>query len=367
MPIGLLTDIARDFRITEAKAGLLISVYAWMVALLSLPLMLAVCRMEMRRLLLTVIGVFVVSHLFSAVAATYGQLMLSRIGVACAHAIFWSIASPMAVRCVPEEQRSTALGMVAMGSSVAMVVGLPLGRVIGMYVGWRTTFFSIAVTAAVIAVFLMTVFPKLPTRDTFSVRKMPVILKDPVLMGIFLVTVLFATGHYVGYSYIEPFLGQIGRMSGDTVTMVLTVFGAAGALGSVLFSKYYGKRPLAFITLCITGVAASLAALQTAATGLAGVLVTCIVWSAAATAFNVAFQATIIRITKTEATSVAMSIFSGIFNLGIGSGAFIGGLVCTHSSLSLIGYYGAVIAGAAALLFGTRMASLMRRRGSLAG
>lgn len=360
MPIGLLTDIAQAFSLSEAKAGMLISVYAWMVALLSLPLMLAVCRMEMRRLLLCVLGVFIVSHAFSAIAQSFGQLMLSRIGVACAHSIFWSIASPMAVRTVSESKRSVALGAVAVGSSVAMVVGLPLGRIIGMYVGWRTTFFCIAVVALVVSFFLMVVFPKMPTRDTFSVKKMPVILKDKVLMGIFLVTVLFATGHYVGYSYIEPFLGQVAQMNGDTITLALTMFGAAGALGSVLFSKYYNRRPLAFITAMIAGVVLGEAALKVAAGNFWAVVVVFIVWSAAATAFNVAFQATIIRYARPEATSVAMSIFSGIFNLGIGSGAFIGGLVCSHTDIAYIGYVGAAVAASAMLLFGLRMVKIMR-------
>lgn len=361
MPIGLLTDIATTFSLTEARAGMLISVYAWMVALLSLPLMLAVCRMEMRRLLLTVLAVFIVSHVFSAVAQSFGQLMLSRIGVACAHAVFWSIASPMAVRTVPESKRQAALGAVAVGSSVAMVVGLPLGRVIGMYVGWRTTFFCIAVVALVVAAFLVAVFPKMPTRSTFSVRKMPLILGDRVLMGIFLVTVLFATGHYVGYSYIEPFLAQIARMSGDSITLALIVFGAAGALGSVLFSRYYVRRPLTFITLMIGGVALGEAVLHVAALSFLAVSATFVVWSAAATAFNVAFQATIIRWSRPEATSVAMSIFSGIFNLGIGSGAFIGGLVCSDAGIVYIGYVGAAIALLAMILFGTRMVPLMRQ------
>ena len=71
MPIGLLTDIAGDFNITEAHAGMLISVYAWMVALLSLPLMLLVCRMEMRRLLLSIVALFIISHVCSALSATY--------------------------------------------------------------------------------------------------------------------------------------------------------------------------------------------------------------------------------------------------------------------------------------------------------
>ena len=113
MPIGLLTDIAVDLHVTEARAGMLISVYAWVVALLSLPLMLLVARMEYRRLLLVTLALFIVSHLLSAVAGSYAVLMASRIGVACSHAVFWSIASPLAVRIVPEKRRSLALSMIA--------------------------------------------------------------------------------------------------------------------------------------------------------------------------------------------------------------------------------------------------------------
>ena len=125
MPIGLLTDIAVDLHVTEARAGMLISVYAWVVALLSLPLMLLVARMEYRRLLLVTLALFIVSHLLSAVAGSYAVLMASRIGVACSHAVFWSIASPLAVRIVPEKRRSLALSMIVTGTSVAMVVGMP--------------------------------------------------------------------------------------------------------------------------------------------------------------------------------------------------------------------------------------------------
>lgn len=351
MPIGLLSDIASDFHLTEAKAGMLISVYAWMVALLSLPLMLAVCRMEMRKLLLCIIGLFVISHLFSSISTTYYQLMASRIGVAAAHSIFWSIASPMAVRTVPQDKRAVAISIVAMGSAVAMVVGLPLGRIIGMYVGWRTTFLSIAIVAALIACYIMVVFPKLPNRDTFSVKKMPTILRDPVLMGIFVATVFFATGHYVGYSYIEPFLGQIALLKGNTITIILTFYGVSGAIGSVVFSRYYNKRPLTFITISIILVALSLAALLLSVKALVALLVVCLLWSGAATAFNVAFQDTIIRNAKAESTSIAMSIFSGIFNLGIGCGAFIGGRVCNDLSIRYIGYFGGAITICAAIIF----------------
>lgn len=102
IPIGLLTDIANDFSITEAQAGWIISIYALIVMLLSLPLMIVVSRFEMKKLLSSVIFVFVGFQLLSAVSTSYHMLMLSRIGVACTHSIFWSIVSPLAVRTVPE-------------------------------------------------------------------------------------------------------------------------------------------------------------------------------------------------------------------------------------------------------------------------
>lgn len=361
MPIGLLTDIARDFNISEAHAGMLISVYAWVVALMSLPLMLMVCRMEMRRLLLCVVTLFIASHVASALSHTYLQLLFSRIGVACAHSIFWSIASPMAVRTVSESKRAVALSIVATGSSVAMVVGLPLGRVIGMMMGWRMTFLTIAIVATLIFGFLYVVLPKLPTRNSFSVRKMPTLLKDPVLMCIYAVTVFFATAHYTGYSYIEPFLGQIGHFSPGTVTIILIFFGAAGTLGSIIFSRYYNHQPQAFITQSIAVVGTSLLLLCLSSLSLVTVTAVCIAWSAAATAFNVAFQDSIIKRASEEATAIAMSIFSGIFNLGIGMGAFIGGIVCTHSSIAHIGYVGGFIAIVATCYYGKKMPRLMHK------
>lgn len=141
MPIGLLSDIAANFGITESHAGLLISVYSWVVTLLSLPLMLLVSKMSYRKLLLGTIALFGIFQVLSGVSASYGMLMVSRIGVACTHAIFWSVASPIAVRLVPEEHQTLAMSMIVTGTSVAMIFGLPLGRVIGLTVGWRMTFF----------------------------------------------------------------------------------------------------------------------------------------------------------------------------------------------------------------------------------
>ena len=98
IPIGLLSDIAADFSITESHAGLMITVYAWVVALASLPLMLVFAKTESKKLMLSITALFVVSHVLSGLASDFYMLMLSRMGVACAHAIFWSIVTPLAVK-----------------------------------------------------------------------------------------------------------------------------------------------------------------------------------------------------------------------------------------------------------------------------
>lgn len=126
IPIGLLSDIASDFAVTESKAGMLITVYAWIVAAASLPLMLMVSGVESKRLMLGITGLFVISNIGSALSSGYYMLMFSRIGVACAHAVFWSIVTPLAVRIAPNGKGSAALSIIVAGSSIAMIAGLPL-------------------------------------------------------------------------------------------------------------------------------------------------------------------------------------------------------------------------------------------------
>ena len=360
MPIGLLTDIAADFNMTESAAGMLISVYAWAVMILSLPLMLCVTKVPPKRLLLGVIVLFGICQLLSAASVNFWMLMAARIGVAAAHAVFWSIVSPLAVRVAPKGAQSAALGLIITGTSIAMIVGLPLGRVIGLYVGWRTTFFFIAAVAAAVWLFLAAIFPRVPSRDTISLRKVPSLLGNPALVGVYVLTVLMVTGHYTGYSYIEPFLAQVAGLDNDWITWVLTAFGLVGIVGSLWFSRDYEKRPYAFMRFAVVGIAFFLLLLRLSAFGHFPVVALCICWGLAITIFNLVFQSEIIRLAP-EATAIAMSVYSGIYNVGIGAGALVGGFVCTHASIARIGYAGGAIALLAALFCLVRLVPLLKR------
>lgn len=135
MPIGLLTDIAQTFSITQTQAGAMITIYSWAVMLLSLPLMILASKYNLKKVLLTTLFLFGLGQAISAISMNFAILILGRLVVACAHAVFWSIASVIAVRLVNEDKREFAMSMIVTGTSVAMIAGLPLGRMIGLWMG----------------------------------------------------------------------------------------------------------------------------------------------------------------------------------------------------------------------------------------
>lgn len=343
MPIGLLTDISQSFGISEATCGIMITVYAWAVMVLSLPLMIFASRFKPKQLMLAIIAVFAAGQFCSAVAPSFVALVFSRLLVACAHAIFWSVASPFAVRVVGEEHGPVAIGLVATGSSIAMTFGMPLGRMVGLAVGWRMTLTLVGIVSVCVVAYLAAMFPGLERGERFTLDKLPGLARNRALIAIYVITVLFATAYYTGYSYIEPFLGQVAHLPADLVTAALMVFGAFGLLGSWLFSRLYERMRGRFLTASVAGAAGPLLLLL--ATGVVPWLAfaLCSVWGICATAFNVACQAEVIHVTDDDSSAVAMSVFSGLFNLGIGTGTAIGGAVTSGVGVAYVGVVGGLI------------------------
>lgn len=353
IPIGLLSAIASDFGLSEAGAGLLITIYAWVVALASLPLMLFFSQTELKRLMLGVFALFTLSHIASAFAVSFYTLMASRIGVAFSHALFWSIVSPMAVRAALRGKQSVALSIVVTGSSLALIAGLPLGRVIGLYLDWRSTFACIGALAALIALLFWRVFPKMPSTQSVRFKSLPTLLSNKSLRKIYFLTALFITGQFTAYSYIEPFLAQNG-VSESAITTILVLFGCSGIVASIVFSRYYDTHHLVFVNLSLFGVAASLLMLYFSAFYLPFVVAVIIFWGFAIACFNVVFQSQTINLAP-NASAVAMSMYSGIYNVGIGGGALVGGIVSEDLGVSFVGFVGGAIALVACVYFVRKM------------
>ena len=329
------------------------------MALLSLPLMLAASRVPPRALIVSVLAVFCGGQVASALAPTFELLVASRLIVAAAHAVFWSVASPFAVRVAAPERSALAMSMIVTGTSVAMIFGLPLGRALGLALGWRMTFVCVGAAAAAALAGLIAFFPRLEAGEPFTLDRLPELARNRALMGLYLATILFATGYYTGYSYIEPFLQQVAAMPDALITAALTVFGVAGLVGSGLFARFFDAHRRPFLTATMLGMAAALLLLLPLAGVPAGPFAVCVIWGVSATAYNVAAQAEVIRSTSQAATPVAMSVFSGLFNVGIGTGSIVGGLVCDAGGARGVGLVGGAVAAAGALYCLVRLGSLL--------
>lgn len=343
IPVALLSDIGESFNMPVTDVGMMITIYAWVVATISLPIMLLTKNIERRFLLITLFVVFIISHAITYFSTSFHMLLLSRIGIALAHALFWSITASLAVRVAPQGKELQALGLLATGTALAMVLGIPLGRLIGEIYGWRNTFALIGAIAMIICLILAKSLPDLPSQNSGSLSSLKEFIKRPSLMLLFALTMIMITAQFTAYSYIEPFSLDIGQFSSSQTTTLLLIFGGAGFLGSMLFGKLGGRYPKLFIPLSCFSLAATLFLLVYAAHSVFTLTVLSLIWGMSIIILSLAMQAKTLNLAS-DATDVAMAIYSGLYNVGIGGGALLGGFIVTNYGLNWIGFIGSALA-----------------------
>ncbi|EJZ3828938.1 sugar transporter [Salmonella enterica] len=346
VPVGLLSDIAESFHMQTAQVGIMLTIYAWVVAVMSLPFMLLTSQMERRKLLIYLFVLFIASHVLSFLAWNFTVLVISRIGIAFAHAIFWSITASLAIRLAPAGKRAQALSLIATGTALAMVLGLPIGRVVGQYFGWRTTFFAIGMGALITLLCLIKLLPKLPSEHSGSLKSLPLLFRRPALISLYVLTVVVVTAHYTAYSYIEPFVQNVAGLSANFATVLLLILGGAGIIGSLVFGKLGNRHASSLVSIAIALLVVCLLLLLPAADSEAHLAILSIFWGIAIMVIGLGMQVKVLALAP-DATDAAMALFSGIFNIGIGAGALVGNQVSLHWSMSAIGYIGAIPACAA--------------------
>lgn len=342
-PVGLLSDIAESLHMQPTDVGLMLTIYAWTVSLTSLPLILIVSKIERRKLLMRVFALFIVSHIVTGIAPNFTILMIGRVGIAFAHAIFWSISAAMVTRLVPPDDRSRALGFLSVGTSVALVAGVPIGRMIGEALGWRLTFQVIAAAATVVMGVLWVTLPPLPSERAGSLRSLPTLLRNPKLMAVYAITVITVSAHFAVYTYLEPFVRLIVHASSDRITYLLVLFGIAGLPAAMCFVRFYTRRPEHYLLAVLALLAAALFMLFPFSLSIGTLSLHVLLWGGFIISFGLAIQSQVLELAP-DSTDLAVSLLSALYNVGIGAGALFGNHIANQFGLQWLGTFGGALA-----------------------
>ncbi|TKC89690.1 MFS transporter [Trinickia terrae] len=348
--MGILPDVARDLSVSIPSAGMLVSGYALGVAA-GAPLLAAVTSKLPRKLaLLMLMAIFIVGNVLCAVSPGYTVLMVARVVTSFAHGSFFGIGAVVAASLVPQEKRASAIAMMFTGLTLANVLGVPFGTLIGQEFGWRSTFW---VVSAIGVVSLASVAALVPARHDagpaglgHEVR----VLKEPQVWLALAMTVLGFGGVFVVFTYIAPILEQLSGFSPRAVTLVLVLFGVGLTVGNTLGGKLADRA----LMPSLMGILAVLAMVMLvfAKTSHSPLLsaATVFVWGIAAFATVPPLQMRVVEKAK-HAPNLASTLNIGAFNLGNAAGAWLGGLVLTHGhGLDALPLAAAGVAGAALIL-----------------
>ena len=355
MPVGLLPEISAGLDVTQAQVGLLLTSYAAVAAVTTIPLTALTMRFPRHRLLAGTLVVFVLAQLMAAFAPTLTVLSLSRVFSAAAHGVFWAIVAPLAARLAPPGMAGKAMGVVFTGSALAMVMGAPLATVIGQATSWRTAVACVAGSAALSLVAVFLLVPKLPVlpRDAGATLIGQLanagrqIRSRATLPGC-AITVVVVVGQFTAYTYIAPLAERSGGLEGRALALLLLGFGIAGVLGNLTAGGFIDRRhDLVMVT--ILGVMTVSIAVLIGTPGAVVTVIAVLLWGYSSSPLSMTLQAAVIR-RAPRSPDAAASVQVVAFQIGIGSGALIGERLYGHGHLVLVPLVGAVLIAVALLM-----------------
>jgi DHA1 family inner membrane transport protein len=324
LPIGLLLLITADLDVSPSAAGLLVTWYGLVVVVASIPLTHLTRRVPRRLLLSGVLAVFVLTSWVSAAASSYWVLVSARVVTALSQALFWSVVVPTAAGLFAPRVRGRVIAVVFAGSSLAAVLGLPVGTWLGQQAGWRTAF--LALSGFGLAA-MVTIAIWLPTTRAGGGHAAHGTTPDARrYLTLMAMTILATTGTFAAYTFISPFLTDVSRFPAAATGPLLLVRGVAGIAGVAAGGALVDRNPWAAMLIPVTAQAVALLGLY----ALGGTPVAAVGLLALSglsfAALTTALASRVLQVAPGNADLAAAGAATAV-NVGITAGAFIGSIL----------------------------------------
>ncbi|MFF9324550.1 MFS transporter [Streptomyces sp. NPDC014776] len=332
---GVLPELAADLGVGVARAGLLITAFA-LGMIVGAPVMgLATLRLPRRSTLVLALTVFAAGHVIAALSSSFTIVFAARVLSALATGTFWAVAAIVAAAAAGPAASSRALGVMISGSALATVIGVPVGTWAGQAVGWRGTFWALALLAGLVALLIRRFVPADTERATASVRSEFTALRQGRLWLSMSATALITGGAMAAFSYITPLLTDRTGLSAGSVPLVLIGYGLGALAGTNLGGRLGDRKPLTTVTGAAVGAALVLVLLIPLSAHAVPTIVLVVLLGAAGMAVPPVVTSLAVRFAG-DAPTLAAALAVSSFNVGIALGSWIAGHAL-ESSLGLTG------------------------------
>ncbi|GAB7143056.1 MFS transporter [Mycobacterium riyadhense] len=340
LPVGALSAISRNLNVSLVLVGTLLSWYALVAALTTVPLVRWTAHWPRRRALVMSLVCLTVSQLVSALAPNFAVLAAGRVLCAVTHGLLWSVIAPIATRLVPPSHAGRATTSIYIGTSLALVVGSPLTAALSLMWGWRLAAVCVTAAAAVVTGAARLVLPEmvLSAEQLQHVGPRARHHRNRQLVVVSLITMVAVIGHFVSYTYIVVIIRQVVGVRGPNLAWVLAAYGFAGVIAVALVARPLDRRPKGSIVFCMAGLTAALALLAALAFGAPGTSAAALVigtgaivlWGGMATAVSPMLQSAAMR-SGADDPDGASGLYVTAFQVGIMGGSLVGGLLYERS------------------------------------
>ncbi|WNI30535.1 MFS transporter [Streptomyces sp. ITFR-6] len=363
--MGLLPEVAADFPVSIPTAGYLVSGYA-MGVVLGAPLMSVLgTRVTRKRMLMLLMGLFVIGNVVSATAPVFGVMLAGRVIASLAHGAFFGIGSVVAADLVAPHKKAGAIAMMFTGLTVANVVGVPLGTYIGQSAGWRTTFLLVAALGVIGLLGVAKLVPEQPRTEGVRLRHKLAAFRNVQVLLAMAMTVLGFGGVFAAITYITPMMTDIAGYSASSVTWLLVLFGLGMVGGNLLGGKFADRHLMPLLYVSLSALTVVLALFTLTAHNKIAAAVTLVLIGGLGFATVPPLQKRVLD-QAAGAPTLASAVNIGAFNLGNALSSWIGGIVIAAGlGYTAPNWVGAVLAASALVL--AFVSSTLERRTATRG
>jgi MFS transporter, DHA1 family, inner membrane transport protein len=348
---GLLPDMAQGLRVSQPAAGQTVAVFSFSYALLAPVLATATARLPRHRLLLAGLGVLVVANLVVAAASSLAVALVARAAAGAGAALYTPTAITVSAALVAESRRGRALVVVPGGLTIATVLGVPAGALVGQQAGWRAALMAVSALAAVALLGVLVAVPAVPAEPAVSLRDRLAVLRRGDVLAALAVTVLGIGGSYMVYTYASSVLQQGAGLPLAAVSGMLLLYGLGATAGNLLggfgVDRFGARRMLgAAFVLQMLALAGTWGVRMVDGGALLAAAIAVVVWGAGTWMQTAPQQYRLIALAP-QASRVVISLNASAIYVGIGLGGLIGGLVLSGLPAGFLPLAGAAVAAAA--------------------